>query len=76
MRNQCNQWKKLCKLMSISDEQEQICRDLVQALSTPRPVSRSHELLSPETSLNSNDALAKEGLFQSLLTRLRALLPQ
>lgn len=61
-----------------SEEQEQICRDLIQALSTPRPASRGHlgGVFSPEASVaNSNDIDAsKEEVFQSVLSRLRSML--
>jgi hypothetical protein len=60
--------------LSFREEQEQICRDLVQALSTPRPVSRSQGLFSPESSVNNNEAdTIKDELFQSVLSRLRGM---
>eukprot|EP00604_Paraphysomonas_vestita_P001268 CAMPEP_0174824294 /NCGR_PEP_ID=MMETSP1107-20130205/32751_1 /TAXON_ID=36770 /ORGANISM="Paraphysomonas vestita, Strain GFlagA" /LENGTH=705 /DNA_ID=CAMNT_0016050873 /DNA_START=746 /DNA_END=2863 /DNA_ORIENTATION=- len=66
------------KSAETSEEQEQICRDLIQALSTPRPASRGHlgGVFSPEASVaNSNDIDAsKEEVFQSVLSRLRSML--
>ena len=61
-----------------SEEQEQICRDLIQALSTPRPVSRGNPsgVFSPEASLTGNGDVdsSKEEIFQSVLSRLRNML--
>lgn len=69
---------KAFKSAETSEEQEQICRDLIQALSTPRPASRGQlgGLFSPEASIATNNDLDsnKEEVFQSVLSRLRSML--
>ena len=56
------------------EEQEQVCRDLIQALSTPVRPDTGHGLFSPESSLHQDGSgectSAKEGLFHAVLERL------
>ena len=57
-----------------------MCRDLIQALSTPVRPDTGHGLISPESSLHQDGSgqgtSVKEGLFHAVLERLTQFLPE